>query len=50
MWTAVRTELNWYQYRTLMAIDDEDKREYYLPAEYGLVSVAHPEAESLAVH
>ena len=29
IWTAVRTELNWYQYRTLMTIDDAYKREYY---------------------
>jgi len=29
IWTAVRSELNWSQYRTLMAIDDPDKREYY---------------------
>ncbi len=29
IWNAVRSELNWFQYRTLMAIDDADKREYY---------------------
>ena len=26
---AVRTQLNWYQYRLLIQIDDKDKREYY---------------------
>ncbi|MDR0593281.1 MAG: DUF1016 N-terminal domain-containing protein [Bifidobacteriaceae bacterium] len=29
IWTAVRAELSWYQYRTLMAIEDHDEREYY---------------------
>jgi predicted nuclease of restriction endonuclease-like (RecB) superfamily len=29
IWTAVRAELNWLQYRTLMSIDDPCKREYY---------------------
>jgi predicted nuclease of restriction endonuclease-like (RecB) superfamily len=29
IWTAVRTELNWYQYRALMSVGDPDKREYY---------------------
>ena len=27
--TALRTQLNWYQYRLLIQIDDKDKREYY---------------------
>ena len=27
--SAVRTQLNWYQYRLLIQIDDKDKREYY---------------------
>lgn len=27
--TAVRSQLNWYQYRLLIQIDDKDKREYY---------------------
>ena len=27
--TALRTQLNWYQYRLLIQIDDNDKREYY---------------------
>ena len=27
--SAVRTQLNWYQYRLLIQIDDNDKREYY---------------------
>ena len=27
MWNAVRTELNWYQYRSLISIDDPHKRE-----------------------
>jgi len=27
--TALRTQLNWYQYRPLIQIDDKDKREYY---------------------
>jgi len=27
--TALRTQLNWYQYRLLIAIDDDYKREYY---------------------
>ena len=27
--TALRTQLNWYQYRILIRIDDKDKREYY---------------------
>lgn len=27
--TALRTQLNWYQYRFLIQIDDKDKREYY---------------------
>ena len=29
VWNAVRSELNWYQYRTLISIDDPDKREFY---------------------
>jgi predicted nuclease of restriction endonuclease-like (RecB) superfamily len=29
IWNAVRSKLNWHQYRTLMAIDDSDKREFY---------------------
>ena len=29
IWTAVRSELNWTQYRTLSSIDDADKREFY---------------------
>jgi predicted nuclease of restriction endonuclease-like (RecB) superfamily len=29
IWSAVRSELNWYQYRTLISIDDPDKREFY---------------------
>jgi hypothetical protein len=28
-WNAVRSKLNWYQYRTLMAVDDADRREFY---------------------
>ena len=27
--SAVRSQLNWYQYRLLIQIDDKDKREYY---------------------
>lgn len=27
--SALRTQLNWYQYRLLIQIDDKDKREYY---------------------
>ena len=27
--TALRTQLNWYQYRLLIQINDNDKREYY---------------------
>lgn len=27
--SAVRSQLNWYQYRLLIQIDDNDKREYY---------------------
>jgi len=27
--TALRTQLNWFQYRLLIAIEDNDKREYY---------------------
>ena len=27
--TALRTQLNWYQYRLLIQIDDNDNREYY---------------------
>ncbi len=27
--TALRTQLNWYQYRLLIQIQDKDKREYY---------------------
>ena len=27
--TALRTQLNWYQYRLLIQISDKDKREYY---------------------
>ena len=27
--SAVRTQLNWYQYRLLIQIDDNDQREYY---------------------
>jgi len=27
--TALRTQLNWYQYRLLIQINDKDKREYY---------------------
>lgn len=27
--SALRTQLNWYQYRLLIQIDDNDKREYY---------------------
>ena len=27
--TALRTQLNWYQYRLLIQIDDKDKREYF---------------------
>lgn len=27
--TALQTQLNWYQYRLLIQIDDKDKREYY---------------------
>ena len=27
--TALRTQLNWYQYRLMIQIDDKDKREYY---------------------
>ena len=27
--SAVRTQLNWYQYRLLIQINDKDKREYY---------------------
>lgn len=27
--TALRTELNWFQYRLLISIEDEHKREYY---------------------
>ena len=27
--SAVRTQFNWYQYRLLIQIDDNDKREYY---------------------
>lgn len=29
--TALRTQLNWYQYRLLIQISDNDKREYYEP-------------------
>jgi hypothetical protein len=29
IWSAVRSKLNWYQHRTLMAIDNADKREFY---------------------
>jgi len=27
--TALRSQLNWFQYRTLISISDKDKREYY---------------------
>ncbi len=27
--SALRTQLNWYQYKMLISIDDNDKREYY---------------------
>ena len=27
--TALRTQLNWSQYKMLISIDDQDKREYY---------------------
>ena len=27
--SAVRTQLNWSQYKLLISIDDSDKREYY---------------------
>lgn len=26
---ALRSQLNWYQYRLLKLIDNEDKKEYY---------------------
>lgn len=29
IWNAVRSELNWYQYRVLIRIEDPDKREFY---------------------
>ncbi|MDF1488729.1 PDDEXK nuclease domain-containing protein [Tessaracoccus caeni] len=29
MWNAVRSELNWYQHRTLIRIEDPDKRGFY---------------------
>ena len=38
--SAVRSQLNWSQYRMLMQIPDHDKREYqlYLPTEEQLIN------------